>query len=166
MNSGSVRLLVLRGSPLRLDACQRSAEALEEHSRPAEPSRVQTRLGEAGFVENWLHTYGRKPISNSADAARRARGQPGPTARPDLDDTAGPQSHAEYRKDDSSRQSIPGAHFKVAAAFVSDALEIDYSPAAAAKAIQKFRSRHPNFMLMNWPYQPPAEEDEFVQSLQ
>ena len=81
------------------------------------------------------------------------------------DHTAGPQSHAEYRKDLSSRQSIPGAHFKVAAAFVSDALEIDYSPAAAAKAIQKFRSRHPNFMLMNWPYQPPAEEDEFVQSL-
>ncbi|GEP60936.1 hypothetical protein [Reyranella soli] len=58
--------------------------------------------------------------------------------------------HAEFRKVDRIRVGIPGRHYKVVAAFVSAAFQIDYSPAAAAKAIQHFLSRHHDFMIANW----------------
>src|SRR5262249_44628653 len=62
---------------------------------------------------------------------------------------------------------FPGRHLAIAATLVSDALEIDYSAAAAAKAVRKFRSRHPDYVIMNWPSQSDLEfEDESVQSLQ
>jgi hypothetical protein len=58
--------------------------------------------------------------------------------------------HAEYRDVDRIRNNIPGPNYKVAAAFVSAALEIYYSSAAAAKAIPKFLARHDDFMIANW----------------
>lgn len=60
------------------------------------------------------------------------------------------RDYSEFRSLDRVRRGVQRTHYTVAAAFVSAALAIHYSPAAASKAVNTLLSRSDSVAVTNW----------------